>query len=145
MEFLVEGLRTFAGEYRDQEVTSVAMPHLGCSHGGLTWDQVRPLIVEILGPLDDLTVELWEFDPRSGDPDYETLADLLANRSPEEIGHCLGLDKRGVGSLIEAARSPRVVNLASLQSARGIGEKTLEKVYDFLFRGTDDNHQQALW
>ena len=145
IEFIRKGLRTLVDEYTDQGVASIAMPHLGCSQGGLVWDQVRPLIMDALEPREDLTVELWEFDPRAEDPDYETLVELLGNRSPEEVGHRLDLDKRGVNALLEAAGSPRVVNLASLQNARGVGEKTLEKVYDFLFRGTDDHHQPKLF
>ena len=145
VEFITKGLRTLVDGYADQGVASIAMPHLGCSHGGLIWDEVRPLIVAALEPLDDLTVELWEFDSHAEDPDYEVLAELLANRSPEEVGRCLDLDSRGVNALLEAAGSPRIVNLASLQNARGVGEKTLEKVYDYLFRGTDDHHQPSLW
>ena len=145
IEFITKGLRTLVDGYAGQGVASIAMPHLGCSHGGLTWDEVRPVIATVLEPLDDLTVELWEFDSRAEDPDYEVLAELLANRSPQDVGRCLDLDSRGVNALLEAAGSPRVVNLASLQNARGVGEKTLEKVYDFLFRGTDDHHQPLLW
>ncbi len=145
IEFITRGLSALVAEYADQGATSIAMPHLGCSHGGLTWDQVRPLIVNALEPLDDLTLELWEFDPRAEDPDYQTLVDLLEDRSPEDVGRCLDLDKRGVNALLEAVGSARVVNLASLQGARGVGEKTLAKVYDFLFRGTGGHHQQAMW
>ncbi len=144
-EFITKGLRTLLEEYVDQDVASIAMPHLGCSHGGLTWTQVRPLIVEVLEPVERLTIELWEFDPRAEDPDYETLVELLSSRSPEEVGQRLDLSTRGVNALLDAVASPRVVNLSSLQDARGVGEKTLEKVYRFLFRGTDDHHQQALW
>jgi hypothetical protein len=144
IEFVTEGLAALASEYTIQGVASIAMPHLGCSHGGLTWQQVRPLIAEALEPLKELTVELWEFNPQASDPDYDVLADLLTNRPPTEVGNRLNLDARGVNALIAAAGSPRVVNLASLQNAPGVGEKTLEKVYDFLFRSNDE-HQQALW
>ena len=145
ISFIREGLQALADSYRDQSVTSIALPHLGCSHGGLTWGQVRPLILNQLGPLEDLTVELWEFDARAEDPDYEKLVEILANRSPSEIGTRLGLDRRSTKALLDAAGSPHVVNLASLQNARGLGEKTLEKIYDYLFRGSVDEEQQPLW
>jgi len=145
LEFINKGLRTLASEYRGQGVNSIAMPHLGCSHGGLTWDQVLPAIQKELAPLDELTVELWEFDSSAADPDFDHLVEAVANRTPEEVGQRLGLDKRAVNALLTALSMPRVVSLASLQSARGIGEKTLQKIYDYLFRRDEDEHQQSLW
>ena len=38
------GLDHFAAHVLDWELTSVAMPALGCGHGGLEWSEVGPLI-----------------------------------------------------------------------------------------------------
>lgn len=40
----------------DRGITSIAVPPLGCGNGGLSWLDVRPLIVEALGDLPDVTV-----------------------------------------------------------------------------------------
>lgn len=46
------------------KVHSVAIPSLGCGLGGLRWEDVRPLIVAAMAPL-DITVMLYA--PKEGD------------------------------------------------------------------------------
>ncbi len=146
LQFIRSGLDAFATEYLERGVESIAMPHLGCSHGGLRWSEVRPLIVERLSGVPDLEVELWEFDPYAPDPWFETLTDLFEHNEPAVIARRLELKPNAVANLASALRSPGVRGLATLQTARGIGEKTLEKVYAFLFNpnGDADCVQQTL-
>lgn len=59
------GLDDLVRQLTDLEVKSVAVPPLGCGHGGLPWDQVRPLIEEAFGTLPDVTVLLY---PPEGAP-----------------------------------------------------------------------------
>lgn len=40
----------------DSDISSIAVPPLGCGNGGLNWRDVRPLIVEALGDLPDVRV-----------------------------------------------------------------------------------------
>jgi len=144
LDFIKKGLSTFANQYVEKKVSSIAMPHLGCSLGGLTWDEVRPLIVKVLTPLEGLKVELWEFDPHAEDPWYDTLVDLLENYPPEELGMRLGLNKRAINALSSAARMDYVRSLSALQGAPGVGEKTLEKIYKYLFRNGESHIQSSL-
>jgi O-acetyl-ADP-ribose deacetylase (regulator of RNase III) len=53
------GLQDLASVVRERQVRSVAVPALGCGLGGLSWDDVRPLIVAALGPLPDVRVMLY--------------------------------------------------------------------------------------
>ncbi len=43
----------------------VTLPALGCGHGGLNWDEVRPMILEYL---DDLSATVYTFPPSSSNP-----------------------------------------------------------------------------
>jgi len=43
----------------DRGITSIAVPPLGCGNGGLSWQDVRPLIVEALGDLPGVSVLLY--------------------------------------------------------------------------------------
>jgi O-acetyl-ADP-ribose deacetylase (regulator of RNase III) len=52
------GLVDLVAQLRDLPVRSVAVPPLGCGHGGLRWEDVRPLIVAALEGLPDLEVLL---------------------------------------------------------------------------------------
>ncbi len=52
------GLSDLARTLTESGISSVAVPPLGCGHGGLAWSTVHPLIIERLGPL-DLEVRLY--------------------------------------------------------------------------------------
>ncbi len=134
LKFIELGLDTLIMEYRSEGITSLAMPHLGCSHGGLEWGQVYPLIEKKLGRLSDLEVELWEFDPNASDPHFDDLVDLINNFSYDEIMDRLQLTSRQFNDLARSVKSQNAVNFSGLQQSRGIGEQTLKKIYDYLFR-----------
>ena len=44
IEFIVSGLNSLLEEIRLLGITSIAIPPLGCGHGGLLWSEVCPLI-----------------------------------------------------------------------------------------------------
>ena len=64
------GLAALADQIRKREIRSIAMPALGCGHGGLEWEKVRPLIERKLGELSG-DVRIVVFEPE-GAPDTET-------------------------------------------------------------------------
>jgi hypothetical protein len=47
-----------------------------------------------------------------------------------------------VAALVTALASPHVTGLSTLQEAPGVGERTLERVYEYLFRRHDDPPRQ---
>ncbi|SEG23554.1 O-acetyl-ADP-ribose deacetylase (regulator of RNase III), contains Macro domain [Nonomuraea solani] len=52
------GLDDLARLLVELDLQSVAVPPLGCGHGGLPWSAVHPLILDRLGPL-DLDIRLY--------------------------------------------------------------------------------------
>lgn len=71
MEDIESGLDALVAEIRSRDIKSVAVPPLGCGNGGLPWDEVRPLIEEKLGSLNDVNVLLF---PPAGAPEAESMA-----------------------------------------------------------------------
>lgn len=51
IEWIHAGLAKFVETYASHGITSVAFPRLGCGLGGLSWDDVGPLIHSYLDPL----------------------------------------------------------------------------------------------
>jgi len=45
---------------RERGIRSIAVPPLGCGHGGLDWKDVRPRIETALADLDEVDVRLYE-------------------------------------------------------------------------------------
>lgn len=62
LEDIESGLEALARVLDERRITSMAVPPLGCGHGGLDWTVVHPLITAALGPL-DLDVHLYTPNP----------------------------------------------------------------------------------
>ncbi len=54
------GLSALVEEVRSLQIRSIALPPLGCGHGGLEWTEVRPLIEWAMNQLPDVRVLLFE-------------------------------------------------------------------------------------
>jgi O-acetyl-ADP-ribose deacetylase (regulator of RNase III) len=59
LEDIEAGLAALADEIRQRGIRSVALPPLGCGHGGLAWEQVYPLIAAAVAPLTDVRVDVY--------------------------------------------------------------------------------------
>lgn len=60
LEYIERGLLDLVYEVRRLGVTSLAMPALGCSNGGLAWSEVKPRIMSAFEDLSDVRVLLYE-------------------------------------------------------------------------------------
>lgn len=133
LSYITAGLQQLASQYDDWGVRSIAMPHLGCSKGGLSWSAVRPQITQVLQGCSDLRVELWDFDPAAADPNFDHLVRTIASYDDRAIAELFGLRHAQATALRAAVEDEDVTGLAVLAGARKIGESTLQKVYDYLF------------
>ncbi len=64
--YVEAGLRALAALIRQENITSIALPPLGCGHGGLHWERVRPLIEQYLADLPDVAVLVYEPNDQIG-------------------------------------------------------------------------------
>ncbi|HEX8329783.1 MAG TPA: macro domain-containing protein [Hymenobacter sp.] len=58
--YIETGLQALATLITERQLSSVALPPLGCGHGGLEWCRVKPLIEQHLGSLDGTAVMVYE-------------------------------------------------------------------------------------
>lgn len=70
IEYITSGLEDLVKVLKELDVSSVAVPPLGCGLGGLKWSVVRPLIERAFSNLPDLDVYL--FQP-SGTPEADNM------------------------------------------------------------------------
>jgi len=70
LEYISEGLDALVSDIKRYKIKSIALPPLGCGNGGLDWDVVRPMILEKLSVLDDVSVSIYAPLNESDDPEY---------------------------------------------------------------------------
>src|SRR6266536_1794212 len=76
------GLDHFVKHYAEWGVTSVSFPPLGCGNGGLSWEEVGPLIY---GKLRNLAINLEVYAPY-GTPKNQLDEEFLGGPSQMELG-----------------------------------------------------------
>ena len=76
------GLADLVGVVRTHAIRSVALPPLGCGLGGLSWDDVHPLIVAAFAELPDVRVLLYAPQPA---PDAAAMP--VATKRPRMTRH----------------------------------------------------------
>jgi len=57
--WIERGLTYFINTYKQLGITSCAWPKLGCTNGGLKWEDVKPLMIKYLEPL-TIKCEIYE-------------------------------------------------------------------------------------
>jgi O-acetyl-ADP-ribose deacetylase (regulator of RNase III) len=60
IEWVREGLVALSEVIQEKQISSIAVPPLGCGNGGLNWSDVRPLVEEYLGDLTDVEIIVYE-------------------------------------------------------------------------------------
>jgi O-acetyl-ADP-ribose deacetylase (regulator of RNase III) len=78
IEDIESGLKALIDDVRKLNITSIAMPPLGCGNGGLDWNAVRPMIERAFAELPDVKVLFYA--PQSA-PEAASMP--IATRRPE--------------------------------------------------------------
>lgn len=60
LSYIREGLVDLIAVIQREQVRSIAVPPLGCGNGGLSWAEVRPLIVDAFAAVPDVRLVLFE-------------------------------------------------------------------------------------
>ena len=74
--YIEEGLKDLVRVIKEQEINSIAIPPLGCGHGGLNWEKVKALITKHLHQLHGVKIYIYE-------PGNE-FKEILQNKQPNE-------------------------------------------------------------
>ena len=77
IEDIKTGLIDLVAVLQREQISSIAIPPLGCGNGGLNWEEVRPLIVKAVASVPNIAVHL--FEPH-GAPEVEAMP--IATKRP---------------------------------------------------------------
>jgi O-acetyl-ADP-ribose deacetylase (regulator of RNase III) len=99
IEDIETGLAALVHEIRARGIRSIALPPLGSGLGGLDWAQVKPRIVDALGPLEDVQVTL--FEPAGPPADGRGITARDVPRMTPGRAALVGLIHRYLGGLMD--------------------------------------------
>ena len=134
ISYIKSGLEKFCSTYKVKKIKSIAFPRLGVSSGHLDWEIVREEMYKYLSPLDDLYVEIYNFDPMDNnikDKLYLQLKEKVNSLSDNEIRDKLSIRDKQVDTLLNIIKNHRNNKMFILQKTKGIGKRSLKNIYDF--------------
>jgi len=129
VEFLHAGLEKFIGTYKEKGIESIAFPLLGADKGGIPQSQSLSIMIEYLERA-EIQVEIYKYDPRAKDDLFEMTKDWLLSKDISQIALETKLKTNYVVKVLDAIQSPDISQLNQLARVKGIGIKTLEKVFN---------------
>ena len=136
IEWVESCLQKFVENYRQLGLRSVAMPWLGAMNGRLDWPQVQALIRSYLAHLDDIDIELIEFDLQAPDPWFEHLGTVSNRMDVADFAQASGLTETAAQTILRAVRTGQAKSLAEVTALDSLGKLSIERLYAFLGRST---------
>lgn len=127
-EYLHAGLRKFVDTYQDRGITSIAFPLLGTDKGGMDQTESLCIMESYLCQL-TIDIEIYRYDNQAPDDLYRKVRDWLLCQDVSIISRATRLREDYVCKVIEAVKRPEIMQLNQLGRVRGIGIKTLEKIF----------------
>lgn len=131
IEYLEKGLQKFVDTYKEKEITSIAFPLLGASHGGLTQEQSLSTMQRYLSQC-DIEIEIWHFDPTATDDIFLNYRQHFLSRTDKELSKSTGIGVNIINKIKDALNDTKINSMSSLLNVKGIGDRTLEKSFKFI-------------
>ena len=131
-EYLENGLDKFIKTYSEKGITSIAFPLLGASLGGLPEEKVFELMENKLSRLQNIDIEVYEFDPNAKDDLFLKFYQKVYRFNIEEYKKNLNLKNDAAIHLKNAIDNNQIASMLSVQDIPKIGIKSLENIHNFL-------------
>jgi O-acetyl-ADP-ribose deacetylase (regulator of RNase III) len=128
-EYLEKGLNKFAATYKEKGITSIAFPMLGADMGGLPISLSKEIMRHYLSPLEDLDIEIYEYDPKAKDDLYEMVRDFVLSKDVSYLARATGITMPRLETIRKAMTGDGVCQISQLGALPGIGPGTLEKLF----------------
>jgi len=130
-EYLERGLQKFIDTYKQKGITSIAFPLLGADRGGISPDESLQIMTKYLAKC-DIDVEIWHFNPTAKDDLYEEFKAILQNIDNDTIKKESKIRVDIVKKIREALENPNINSLSGLLRVKGVGDKSLEKLFIYI-------------
>lgn len=133
VEWVSDCLRRFREWYPKVGLGSVAFPWMGAMNGKIPLDEIKRITREYLEDLDDIDVEVYEFDPDASCPLFDVLKTLSVNYSPKEFASHSGVRRVApFEAIFEGLDSGQITSLTHVVQSKVLGKASLDKLYIYL-------------
>lgn len=138
LKWIEDSLKDFLKTYKEYNLSSVAFPKLGCSNGGLSWEDVKGLMEKYLSKLDiDVYICLDEVSFAEGKE--KEMVDSFNDIDLNILSDNVRLTKRQKDLLNNCKPLTRMKEILALD---GIGEKTYSEIFTFFLNYQGNLYKQ---
>jgi len=137
IEYLHKGLQKFIDTYKLRGITSIAFPMLGADRGGLDAASSLAIMEKYLKQC-DIEVEIWQFDPMAKDDLYENFKKIFVSTNLETIRAETKIRMDILKKIKNTIEDNHINSLSGLLRVKGIGDKSLEKLFNYLAHRKDN-------
>ncbi len=137
-EYLHSGLKKFLSTYKERGIESIAFPMLGADKGGIPQEESLSIMQHYLEGL-DINVEVYRYSASANDDLYEATKKWLLAQDVEYISQSTQLRKDYVTKVLTAMQSQDIHQLNQLGKVKGIGIRTLEKLFTLSQESLNNN------
>lgn len=131
IEWIEQGLQKFVENHKKKRITSVAFPLLGTHNGGLNILEVKNLMNQYLEKC-DIDIEIYDYDPNANDDLFFTFKEKWLSLEENIIKVETGIQPQYARRITEVIKNGETNSMISLANYKGIGEKTLEKAFNYV-------------
>ena len=130
-EYLYAGLEKFLDTYQEKSIHSIAFPLLGSDKGGIPQEESLKIMTSYLDKVDvNVNIEIYRYSATAEDDLYRRTKEWLLLQDIDSISRSTKLRKDYVVMVIDAMQSSDIFQLNQLAKVKGIGIKTLEKLFN---------------
>lgn len=150
VEWIEETLQKFVTNYNSLGITSIAFPWMGAMNGGLPLEIIKGLTRKYLSNLEDIEVEVYDFDPNVPCALYLSLNEIVKNNifTVKELEKMSEIQGRYWIKIIEAVSNEKTFSMNNLchyeiNGKRIIGKTNIERLFTFLTKYNKGQFQMS--
>jgi O-acetyl-ADP-ribose deacetylase (regulator of RNase III) len=139
VEWIEQTLQKFVDNYHSMGITSVAFPWMGAMNGGLPFETIQRLTRKYLSGLNDIEIEVYEFDPNVPCKLYSSLKKIVDDSlfSIPELEKLSEIKARYWEKIFSAVKNEKTKSINNLchyivNGKRIIGKTNIERLFIFL-------------
>lgn len=139
VEWIEETLQKFVANYHALGITSVAFPWMGAMNGGLPFETIQKLTRKYLSELEDIEIEVYDFDPDVPCALYNSLNHIVSKQmfTPQELEQMSHIKVRYWEKIFNAVNDDKTKSINNLchyivNGKRIIGKTNIERLFEFL-------------